>query len=195
MPLLTPSLNEIFSVGKDSFDSLAIKIFHYQAENNPVYKDYLRYLDINTSGVNKVSEIPFLPIELFKNHKILTGKGDSEMVFESSGTTGSVPSMHYVTDLGIYKKSIELGFRQFFGDPSGYAFLALLPSYFERKNSSLVHMVQHLMQLSGHKGNGFYLYEHDKLAEVIKRISGSGKKIFFIGVSFALLDFAENYRP
>ena len=195
MPLLTPSINEIFSVGKDSFDLLAIKIFNYQSENNPVYKQYLGYLDINALEVKKVSQIPFLPIELFKNHKILTGNGDVEMIFESSGTTGSIPSMHYVTDLKIYQKSIELGFRNFFGDPSGYVFLALLPSYLEKNNSSLVYMAQYLMQLSGHEENGFYLHEHDKLAEAIKRVSGTGKKIFFIGVSFALLDFAENYHP
>lgn len=195
MPLLTSPFNEIFSVHKDSFDLLAIEIFQYQAINNPVYKEYLDYLDINALEVKKVSEIPFLPIELFKNHKILSGNTDPEMIFESSGTTGSIPSRHYIADLEIYQKSIEKGFRHFFGDPSEYVFLALLPSYLERNNSSLVYMVQHLMSLSDHEDNGFYLYDHDKLNNAIKRNSGSNKKIFFIGVSFALLDFAENYNP
>jgi phenylacetate-coenzyme A ligase PaaK-like adenylate-forming protein len=195
MPLLTSPLNEIFSVRKDSFDLLAIEIFQYQAAHNPVYREYLGYLDINALEVRKVSEIPFLPIELFKNHKILSGSAEAEMIFESSGTTGSIPSRHYIADLKIYQKSIEQGFRQFFGDPTDYVFLALLPSYLERNNSSLVYMVQYLMNLSNHEENGFYLYEHDKLNEAIKRLSVSNKKIFFIGVSFALLDFAENYHP
>ena len=195
MPLLTSPLSEIFSVHKDSFDLLAIEIFQYQAMNNPVYKEYLGYLDINALEVKKVSQIPFLPIELFKNHKILSGNADPEIIFESSGTTGSIPSKHYVADLKIYQRSIEQGFRRFFGDPSDYVFLALLPSYLERNNSSLVYMVQHLMSLSDHEDNGFYLYEHDKLDNAIKRLSGSNIKIFFIGVSFALLDFAENYSP
>jgi len=195
MPLLTPSTNGIFSAHKDSFDFLAIEIFHYQSQNNPVYKEYLGYLDINVSKVNKVSDIPFLPIELFKSHTILTNSPKVEMIFESSGTTGTIPSKHSIADLSIYQKSIEQGFRHFFGNPSDYVFVALLPSYLERNNSSLVYMVQYLMNVSGHKDNGFYLYEHDKLASAIERLSDSDKKIFFIGVSFALLDFAENHHP
>ncbi len=195
MPFITPLIDEIFSVNKDSFDSLTIEIFQYQAQNNPVYSQYLDYLRINTSEVKKVAQIPFLPIELFKNHRIITGNAGPEMIFESSGTTGSIPSRHFITDLAVYRKSIEKGFRHFFGDPADYVFLALLPNYLERKNSSLVYMTQHLMELSGHNDNGFYLYEHEKLAQKIEFLSGDKRKVFFIGVSFALLDFAEQFKP
>ena len=195
MTLKTPLINKIFSVNKDSFDSLTIEIFQHQARFNPVYSLYLDYLHINRSEIKKVSQIPFLPIELFKNHRIVTGNTEPEMIFESSGTTGSVPSRHYITDISVYRKSIENGFRHFFGDPADYVFLALLPSYLERNNSSLVYMAQYLMELSGHHDNGFYLYDHEILAGKIHALSGSGKKLFFIGVSFALLDFAENYQP
>ncbi len=195
MTLLTPLNNKIFSVNKDSFDSLTIEIFQFQATFNPVYKQYLEYLDINIPEVKKVAQIPFLPIELFKNHKIICGSSEPEMIFESSGTTATIPSRHFITEIKLYHTSIDKGFRHFFGDPSDYIFLALLPSYLERKNSSLVYMAKYLMDLSGQSENGFYLYDHADLLAKMDQLLKSRKKIFFIGVSFALLDFAEKYHP
>jgi len=195
MSFITEVKDKIFSVDKYSFDELALVIFRYQAENNPVYQQFIKYLHIKPSEVQKVSQIPFLPISLFKDHKIITGSAEEQKVFESSGTTGSIPSRHYVTDLEMYDRSLLEGFRLFFGEPDDYVFLALLPSYLEREQSSLTYMMQKLMDISGNEGNGFYLYDHDRLASKLSEALGSGKKIFFIGVSFALLDFAEAYHP
>jgi phenylacetate-coenzyme A ligase PaaK-like adenylate-forming protein len=195
MPFLTDVKDKIFSADKDSFEGLALEIFQYQSLQNPVYKQYLKYIGIKPEQVGKVAQIPFLPVELYKNHKIITGNDDFDQVFESSGTTGMIPARHYVKDIGIYHHSLLSGFRHFFGDPSEYTFLALLPSYLERKTSSLTYMMQRLMDAAPHAGNGFYLYDHEKLYFQLEELKATGQKIFFIGVSFALLDFAEKYRP
>jgi phenylacetate-coenzyme A ligase PaaK-like adenylate-forming protein len=192
---LTDVKDKIFSIGKDNFDDLALQIFQKQAKENIVYKNYLGYLGIKPERIKKVAQIPFLPIELFKNHKIITGANEPQTIFESSGTTGTVPSRHFVIDVDIYNRSLMEGFAHFFGDPADYTFLALLPAYLERKASSLTYMMQFLMDISGKPDNGFYLYDHDKLVEKIERLTRQGEKIFFIGVSFGLLDFAEQYQP
>jgi len=195
MSFVTAVKDKIFSVSNNNFEPLALEIFYYQSSQNPVYKDYLHFLNINPKDLQKVDQIPFLPIELFKNHKIITGNGNPEVIFESSGTTGTIPSRHYVTDAAIYDQSLLHGFKHFFGDPEQYTFLALLPSYLERKTSSLTYMMQKLMNMSHNEDNGFYLYEHDILADKMERLIKQNKKIFFIGVSFALLDFADKHHP
>jgi phenylacetate-coenzyme A ligase PaaK-like adenylate-forming protein len=195
MSLITGVKDRIFSADEDSFDALALEIFLYQSENNPLYKQYLSYIGIKPECIEKVAQIPFLPIELFKNHKIITGNVATEYIFESSGTTGGITSRHYISDISIYNKSIESGFRKFFGDPAEYTFLALLPSYLERKNSSLTYMMKHLMEMSKQEHNGFYLYEHDKLFDRLLLSLEQKEKVFLIGVSFALLDFAEKFQP
>jgi len=195
MPLLTEVKDKIFSVTHNNFETLALEIFQYQAAQNPVYEQYLHFLGINPKEVKKVVQIPFLPIELFKSHRVISGSGEPQTIFESSGTTGTIPSRHFVTDLSIYNESLLKGYTHFFGDPSQYTFLALLPSYLERQTSSLTYMMQYLMDINPNGDNGFYLYDHDLLASKMAQLISEGRKIFFIGVSFALLDFADSYQP
>jgi phenylacetate-coenzyme A ligase PaaK-like adenylate-forming protein len=190
---LTEVKDKIFSVGPDTFDDLALEVFRLQARYNPVYGQYLRYLHIKPDEVKKVAQIPFLPISLFKQHQIVTGDGEARLIFESSGTTGTDTSRHYVLDEQMYIQSLSSAFDRFFGDSSSYVYFALLPSYLERQNSSLVYMVNYLMQQSREAGNGFYLYEHEKLFDALKAAKAAGQKVFFIGVSYALLDFADAY--
>lgn len=134
-----------------------------------------------------------MPIEFFKSHRIVTGPGNETRIFESSGTTGINTSRHYLLDEEIYAESIESGFRKFFGEPSAYCFLALLPSYLERENSSLVFMMHHLIGKSRHPLSGFYLKNPDELAETLGFLEKKSQKTMLIGVTFALLDLAENF--
>lgn len=190
--------DKIFSVNAADFDNTALEIFRFQALNNQVYCKYLEYLKVKPEEIKKVAEIPFLPIELFKTQKIFIAENEREpgLVFESSGTTGIQTSRHYITDASIYKKSIAEGFQQRFGKPEEFIFLALLPSYIERGNSSLVYMMNYLMELSGTKEGGFYLDDFETLNEIIQKFKKEGKrKIFLAGVGFALLDFAEKQQP
>ena len=182
----TKLIEQIFDPNMD-FEATALKVFRFQAGNNPVYREFLDLIKCDASCVCSIKEIPFLPIELFKSHKVLIGDSDPEIIFESSGTTGSIPSRHYVKDLSIYEKSIEKGFEQFFGSISDYQFFPLLPAYLERQGSSLIYMVQKFMEWSGQEPK-FYLYEHEELIADLKK---SNKKPFLIGVSFALLDLCE----
>ena len=186
----------IFSIKTDEeFNDLALEIFKIQAKENPVYSKFVEYLQIDTSKVRKIEEIPFLPIEFFKTKKIVTKYNylpDNQfVVFKSSGTTGIVRSKHYIYNINVYEKSFLAGFMQFFGKPQDYAIFGLLPSYLEAGDSSLVYMVRRLMEYSGHKDNDFYLYDYEKLLKKIRENEASGQKMILFGVSFALLDFAE----
>lgn len=183
--------SQIWDITPENFDSIALEVFRYQAENIPVYAEFLQLLDVNPSAVNRISDIPFLPVELFKTHNIIPPDLSAEILFNSSGTTGSETSTHYVADAAVYQQSIRRTFELFFGDPGKYCILALLPSYLERNSASLVYMVNYLMQLSGNSLNGFFLNDHSALQKTI--IHNETKKIptLLIGVSFALLDFAE----
>ncbi|MBO7141785.1 MAG: acyltransferase [Bacteroidales bacterium] len=187
---------QIFTVANNvDFDSAAVEVFNYQYRTNPVYNQYVNYLGISPERVESVHKIPFLPIQFFKTHTVLSGCGieDCPECFTSSGTTGQNTSRHYVKDPEIYFRSLEIGFRQFYGSPDNYTILALLPSYLERKGSSLIVMAQRLMQLSGQKEEGFFLYDFNALQQRINQEIASGKKVLLIGVTFALLDFAEQY--
>jgi len=177
----------------EEFNELAMKIFHYQASENIHYRDYIKYLGIDIRQIANHHEIPFLPIGFFKNHKIISGVFDEELVFTSSGTGGMQASNHYIRDLSLYKSSFMSGFRVFYGDPAQYRILALLPSYLEREGSSLVYMVKELIQAGGYPESGFFLYDHYQLADRLKALSSNGMKTILIGVSFALLDFAAQY--
>jgi phenylacetate-coenzyme A ligase PaaK-like adenylate-forming protein len=194
---MTGSLaSRIFSAkDPEEFDRLARDIFGHQAEHNQVYKDYLRALGPDITHSPGIERIPFLPVGFFKNHKIITGSGAPEIVFESSGTTGTVPARHFVTDLNIYRESFVRTFRFFYGDPADYIITALLPSYFERGNSSLIFMVNELIKLSCSGQSGFYINKDAELIKVLQSGIKSGRKCLLIGVSFALLDLAEKHHP
>jgi hypothetical protein len=176
------------------FEATALALFQYQYQHNSLYKAYNDALHIVPAQINSMEEIPFLPISFFKTHRVVSGDWQKEeLLFESSGTTGVIPSRHFVKDADIYEAAMMSGFRQFYGGPKDYAILALLPSYLERGQSSLVHMAKVLMDKSGHSDNGFYLNEWPQLSEKLLRLKSEGQKVLLLGVTFALLDFAEMY--
>lgn len=176
-----------------AFGELALEIFAYQAMYNPVYSRYLELMNFGAGDVKRVENIPFLPVELFKSHRVVTGEFEPEIVFESSGTAGMERSRHFLADASLYRKSFGRTFRHFYGDPSDYCILALLPSYLERSDSSLVYMTRHLIRESQHPDSGFYLDEFRRLADRLKTLESSGQKSLLLGVSFALLDLAEQF--
>lgn len=174
-----------------TFENVALSVFKYQYENNPIYRDFCKHLKKDPWSVRKVREIPFLPIEFFKSSTIISGTEPASLVFSSSGTTGSSVSKHHVTDIDIYETSYRKGFAHFYGAISDYCVLALLPSYLERKGSSLIYMVADLITRSGHAASGFYLNAKDDLAQTLTRLDAEGTKVLLVGVSFALLDLVE----
>jgi len=186
---------EIFGIKSSSeFRELALKAFYLQAAECIPYREYLENLDCDPCKVTSVEEIPFLPVAIFKTKKVITGRGAVEKFFKSSSTTGMTPSVHPVTDLSLYDQSLSLGFRLRYGDPSGYAIVALLPSYLERGDSSLVYMTEQLMKESGRAENGFYLYNHSELYDKLTDLRNRNIRSILIGVSFALVDFALKYK-
>ena len=188
------SIDEIFSIDNiDHFNDIALRIFNYQAENNPVYKEYLFHLGTNISSIDTIEKIPFLSIEFFKTHEVITGTTKPEKTFFSSGTTGIAKSNHHITDISIYEKSFVKTFEQQYGKISNYCILALLPTYLENESSSLVYMVDYLIQKSGHPESGFYLNNREELAEKIKILDKSGYKTILIGVSYSLINLAEEF--
>ena len=187
--------NAIFNIStEDEFNNLALKIFKHQFENNPVYRSFCDLLYKHPSDVRSINEIPFLPIQFFKSHDVLSNINTVEKTFSSSGTTGSITSKHYVTDLNIYKESFTKGFECFYGSIEDYVILALLPSYLEREGSSLIYMVEDFIKTSKHPESGFYLNNLSELNETLTALDKKGKKILLIGVSFALLDLVESYQ-
>ena len=159
-----PLRDRIFILsGEKDFRDLAMDIFHYQASGNPLYCRYLRLLGKPPAEVNSPEEIPFLPVEFFRQHRVITGKGREELLFESSGTTSGRPARHYVREGGLYRESFTHGFELFYGKPSRYCILALLPSNLEREHSSLVYMAAELIRQSGHPKSGFYMDDQSKL--------------------------------
>ncbi|MBC7948039.1 MAG: acyl transferase [Chitinophagaceae bacterium] len=185
---------KIFTTSEADFEALALKIFHFQYGNNKVYHAYVTALGIRAGDIENSSQIPFLPIRFFKSHRVVSSVFDPAVVFESSGTTGSINSLHYVKDLNVYVTSFTVAFKIFYGPVGEWCILGLLPSYLERKGSSLVYMVNDLINRSGHERSGFYLDEHEKLYELLVELEKRKQKTLLIGVSFALLDFAERYH-
>ncbi len=175
------------------FEKVSLSVFNYQYHNCPVYKKFCDILHRIPGNIQNLEDIPFIPADFFRNHKLICGSGKPELCFHSSTTTSAVASKHYIKYSGIYNKSITRCFRLFYGDPSGYCILALLPGYVERVNSSLVYMIDRLMQSSSHKDNGFYLHNHKALKERLESLITRGEKILLTGVSYALLDFAGKY--
>ncbi len=189
----TPISSEnIFNIESDKdFNDCAIELFHYQKQENPVYKEYLKHIDKIDLSPKHYTEIPFLPISFFKTHHISCKKEEAAVVFSSSGTTGSITSKHPVYDPSIYINSFRKAFNLFYPKSEEYCILALLPSYLERSGSSLIYMVEDLIKNSQHPESGFYLYEHEELKEKLTSLEQAGTKVILFGVSFALLDFFE----
>src|SRR5690606_12787916 len=185
----------IFDINTESeFESKALEVFQFQFENNPVYRSYCDLLYVHPADIKSTSQIPFLPIGFFKTKEVVSVTNEAQVVFKSSGTTGNLVSQHYVTDLSLYEDSFNRTFKQFYGAIEDYAVLGLLPSYLEREGSSLIYMANHFIQKSKYTDSGFYLNQLDKLADKLRTLDQSGKKVLLIGVSFALLDLVENHQ-
>lgn len=184
----------MFETAEADSEQLILDVFRWQAQQIPVYKEFLRLLKTDVDAIQSIKAIPFLPIELFRSFDILADGMNSSKQFRSSTTTGSIPSVHNVADMGLYLQSFSKGFRQFYGEPSEFCILALLPSYLERNDSSLVFMVEGLMKKSGHSKNGFYLNDTDSLIETLKNLEATNTPTLLIGVTFALLDLAEQFQ-
>ena len=186
--------DDIFNIQSEKdFETKALKVFKFQFEHNTVYRSFCDLLYKHPSDVTSLKDIPFLPIQFFKSHKVLSSQKPIERTFSSSGTTGSITSKHYITDISFYEKSFRKGFEQFYGNIEDYVILALLPSYLEREGSSLIYMVDALIKQSNHKESGFYLNNLSELNETLLKLESQGKQTLLIGVSFALLDFIETY--
>jgi phenylacetate-coenzyme A ligase PaaK-like adenylate-forming protein len=185
----------IFNITTEQeFSNMALRIFKHQFENNKVYRSFCDLLYKHPSDVKTINDIPFLPIQFFKNHQILSSKKTVEEIFTSSGTTGQNTSKHFVTDLSLYEKSFRECFNNFYGNIKDYVILALLPSYLERDGSSLIYMINDMIVNSNHLESGFYLHDLDALKNVLVHLESQNKKILLIGVSFALLGFVETYQ-
>ncbi len=188
-------LKDIFNISNENqFNKLSLQVFEYQSKYNKVYGSYLNILNINTSKIKHYKDIPFLPIDFFKTHKIITGNKTIQTTFRSSGTTGMTTSEHHIVDLNIYEQSFIKVFTNIYGKAENYTFLALLPSYSDRNDSSLIYMVEKLMNISNKKDNGFYLYNHKELSNKLNELEKTKTKTILIGVSFALSDFFEEYQ-
>ncbi len=187
--------NKIFNIQtQEDFKQVAFTVFKHQFENNKVYRSFCDLLYIHPSDIHSLEDIPFLPIQFFKSKKILSSLEEVQEVFTSSGTTGSITSKHYITDIEFYKKSYLKGFAHFYGNIEDYAILALLPNYLERNGSSLIYMVSDLIKRSKNKKSGFYLDHTEELAEKLLEIDQKGQKTVLIGVSFALMNLIEKHQ-
>jgi len=173
------------------FETLALRLFHFQAAHNPVYHNWLSALGRKATNVHEIKDIPFLPISLFKTQKISSVNTPESIIFTSSGTTGQSTSRHFISDQSWYRQSLFQGFEAVYGPASDYVFLALLPGYMERTGSSLIYMVHELIRASGNPQSGFFLNADEKLRQAILESHQNNKKVFLWGVTFALLDCAE----
>jgi hypothetical protein len=185
--------NKIFNVNEGSFHDLALEVFRFQYQHNSVYKTYVDTLKFNPQKINKLVDIPFLPIRFFKTHTVKTTDFQPSYEFKISGTTQTINSHHFIKDIEIYRRSFMKAFELFYGPVEGWCIIGLLPSYLERTNSSLVFMVDDLVTRSKHKESGFYLYEYRKLHETLQDLEEKKQRTLLIGVTFALLDFAKKY--
>ncbi len=192
-PMLeTVFVNNIFAETA-SFEEKALALFRYQYANNNVYRHWCSILNVDPSSIKKLSSIPFLPISFFKTHRVVCGNFEPDVIFQSSGTTQTTNSRHFVKDVSLYKQSFLTAFSHFYGEAGQWCILGLLPSYLERKDSSLVMMVDELIKLSGEPDSGFYLYDIDKLARTLRHLEKAAQPTILIGVTYALLDFAAQY--
>ena len=189
------SAADIFSISSQKqFEKIALKVFRHQYENNQVYREFCELLKTDSHKVKSVEQIPFLPIQFFKSHNVVSNTDAVEAVFTSSGTTGTITSKHLVTDASIYEESYRKGFSEFYGNIEDYVVLALLPSYLEREGSSLIFMVEDLIKRSNQPESGFYLHNHDELIKKLIELDQAGQNVILIGVTYALLDLIEKQQ-
>ena len=182
----------IFNITSEaSFNAAALAVFKHQFEHNSVYRSFCDLLYKHPSEVKRVQQIPFLPIQFFKSHTIVSNSKSADATFTSSGTTGSIVSKHFVSDLEIYKQSFRRGFKSFYGAIEEYTVLALLPSYLEREGSSLVYMANDMITQSNQPESGFYLHDLEALKNTLLKLESKRQKTLLIGVSYALLDLIE----
>jgi len=191
----TAELEEkVFAINnEEAFRSIALEVYHFQYHNNLVYQRFCRALGKTPDSVQQMEQIPFLPISFFKSHAIVSTSFEPQLIFKSSGTTGTATSTHYVKKAALYEKSFFTCFDKFYGAVEDYCVLGLLPSYLERGHSSLVYMVQQLIEKSGHSSSGFYLYDLEKLYITLQALEKAGQQTILFGVTYALLDFAAQY--
>jgi phenylacetate-coenzyme A ligase PaaK-like adenylate-forming protein len=189
----TYEYDKIFEGLPGEFNFRTMEILKYQYSENPLYRNFSNQLRKTPEMIEGLNQISFLPVSFFKNTEVKSGEFIPEIVFESSGTTGTKPARHFVKDLRLYRESFVKGFELFYGNIGNFCVLGLLPAYLERAGSSLVYMVDELISLSGHEDSGFYLYDFEGLYEVLLKMEKIHRKTLLIGVSFALLDFAEKY--
>lgn len=184
----------LFSISNEQeFTETALEVFRFQYQNNLVYRQFCDLIKRNPTRVNRIEEIPFLPIEFFKSHQVISSEDKPEIIFTSSGTTSNTTSRHFVPDLSLYQESFRRGFDYFYGDIRNYAVLALLPSYLERQGSSLIYMVRDMINESNNEHSGFYLNDYLAFKDKLEFLDASGQPVLVIGVSFALLDIATAY--
>ncbi|MEM9919764.1 MAG: acyl transferase [Bacteroidota bacterium] len=184
---------QILQYSKEGFEALALEVFRYQATANPLYARFLKLLGKEPESIQSISAIPFLPISFFKSEIIKSGSWTEERIFSSSGTTGATTSRHFLKQTDWYDQLSIQAFEYFYGSIADYAILALLPAYLERQGSSLVHMADHFIKQSRHSQSGFFLYNTQELLEVLDECRRSDVPVILLGVSFALLDLAEQH--
>ncbi|NRT14132.1 hypothetical protein HNP99_000457 [Flavobacterium sp. 28A] len=191
--MITPT--DIFTItGQKQFEKIALKVFRYQYENNKVYNEFCKLLNTDVGCVKSIQQVPFLPIQFFKSHEVVSNNDPVQATFSSSGTTGMITSKHLVTNVAIYEESYRKGFADFYGNIEDYVVLALLPSYLERDGSSLIYMVEDLIKLSNRTESGFYLHNHDELIKNLIALDDVGQNVILIGVTYALLDLIEKQK-
>ena len=187
---------QILAVTPADFEEVALRVFHYQAAHNPVYREYLSHLNLKIDRLERLAEVPHLPIQFFKHHTIRTGQPPRPaVIFESSGTTGITTSAHTLYDASLYQSLSQRIFEQQYGSLNRFHILALLPSYLERNNSSLVYMVRHFIEQTFSNFSGFYLHDTAALTEQLQKLTDNQDEdhnILVLGVTFALLDWAES---
>ena len=185
---------DIFTISSQKqFEKAALKVFRFQYEHNLVYREFCGFLKTDVQKVKSLEQIPFLPIQFFKSHKVVSSESPTQVTFSSSGTTGMTTSKHFVTEVSLYEKSYRKGFSEFYGNIEDYVVLALLPSYLEREGSSLIYMVEDLIKMTNNPESGFYLHNHEELIEKLTRLDNSGQNVILIGVTYALLDLIEKH--
>lgn len=195
IPKVTDLAQRVFNIHTtEAFEKTAFDVFRFQYGANEVYRNYCTLLKKTPANIRTIFEIPFLPISFFKTHNVVCGENSmAGSVFESSGTTGQPPSRHLIRDIRLYESSFRRTFAHFYGNAEDYCILGLLPSYLERQHSSLVYMVADLIKQSRHPKSGFYLYDFETLAKTLAALEASGQKTILLGVTYALLDFAERH--
>ena len=189
------SVQDIFTISSHKqFEKIALKVFRFQYENNQVYRSFCEFLNTDVQKVKSLEQIPFLPIQFFKSHDVVSNTDTIQETFTSSGTTGMITSKHLITDVSLYEQSYRNAFSEFYGNIEDYAVLALLPSYLERTGSSLIYMVEDLIELSNNENSGFYLSNYDELIAKLTELDNAGQNVILIGVTYALLDLAEKQK-